>query len=48
MAHRKNEEASGGEIWPATPKHINSAAEQKDVDFCASLDCAASKEELVW
>ena len=48
MAHRHEEDTVGREIWPATPKHIITAKNQVEIDFCQGLECANSTEELVW
>lgn len=46
--HRKEEEASGRQIWPATPAHEVSSKSRGELDFCASLDCANEAPELKW
>jgi len=45
--HRRDEELSGCQLWPATPKS-DLPGSQEDIDFCASLDCAGDVPELDW
>lgn len=48
MKHRQRELDEGGEIWPATPKHVLSEKSKEEIEFCEGLDCAAVKEDLAW
>ena len=48
--HRRQEEATGGEIWPAVPNHKVNPTIQADIDLCKTLDCSSTPAscELVW
>jgi hypothetical protein len=50
MSHRKDEEASNKEIWPATPEPAKSEKHTEEVAFCHKLDClaASQEEQLAW
>lgn len=48
MQHRKDEEAAGCQMWPATPIQDSSSKMREELDFCASLDCTHDKSELDW
>lgn len=48
MSHRREEEVSGKDIWPATPKSALSRKNEEEIEFCRRLDCAAGREELAW
>lgn len=45
--HRKEEDASGHQLWPATPTN-DLPGSQEEIEFCASLDCASGVPELEW
>lgn len=45
----KKEKAAGKEVWPARQTLPSSAGiSNEDVDFCNSLSCSSTKEELAW
>lgn len=52
MQHRRLEQASRQEIWPARqvlPDTNKGAISQKDIDFCSGLACApTSQTALAW
>lgn len=49
-AHYAREQAAGEEIWPARQRLPQEGAEvsEKDVGFCAAVDCAKMREELAF
>ncbi|KAH6884859.1 Rieske [2Fe-2S] iron-sulfur domain-containing protein [Thelonectria olida] len=50
MSHRKEEEAVGKDIWPATPKQLVTDKNQEEIDFCNGLECNNGQgiPELAW
>lgn len=50
MNHRSEEEATGRDIWPATPKPALSKNNVEEVEFCNQLDCATGEgaKDLAW
>jgi hypothetical protein len=49
LRHRKLEEATGEEIWPARQILPGGARESKeDLEFCSGLACSKARADLAW
>lgn len=46
--HRREEEKTGKQIWPAVPEHVATDKVEEELNFCRSLDCSSAGSSLDW